>query len=429
MATEATCRREIELEIPADNVKKVTNKVTRDIAKVARIPGFRPGKAPETLIRRRFASDIEGEVVQTLVPEYLRKALDEKNILPVTDPRVDKVEFKDGEPLKFHAIYEVLPEFGLADYKDLPIQIDDVEVGDKQVDETIAEMRERGATYVPVEDRPAKDGDYVQIKLKGTPQGEGEPIQADGVLCHIGTDETLEVFTENLRGASPGETKEFEAKYPDDYPDDQLKGKAYNYTAEVEAIKEKKLPELNDEFAKDAAGEQTGVTTLEELRKRIRTDLDAAKDNRQNAQRREKILAELIKRNEFPVPESLVEGQMDVRLERSVRTLAAQGVDPRAINVDWVALRNRQRDRAVDDVKAEIILDRIATAEKIEATDEDVEKEIAHLASHSGESATALRARLTKQDALDRMKSKLRSDKTIEWLNSTARVETAAKSA
>src|SRR5579863_8077966 len=150
MATEATCRREIELEIPADNVKKVTNKVTRDIAKVARIPGFRPGKAPETLIRRRFASDIEGEVVQTLVPEYLRKALDEKNILPVTDPRVDKVEFKDGEPLKFHAIYEVLPEFGLADYKDLPIQIDDVEVGDKQVDETIAEMRERGATYVPV---------------------------------------------------------------------------------------------------------------------------------------------------------------------------------------------------------------------------------------------------------------------------------------
>ena len=429
MATEASCRREIELEIPAENVKKATNKVTRDIARIARIPGFRPGKAPETLIRRRFASDIEGEVVQTLVPEYLRKALDEKNILPVTDPRVDKVDFKDGAPLKFHAVYEVLPEFELADYKNLTIQIDGIEAGDKQIDETIAEIRERGATYVPVEGAAAKDGDYVQIKLKGTPQGEGgEPIEADNVLCHIGTEETLEVFTENLRGVSPGQTKQFEAKYPDDYPDDQLKGKTYNYTAEVQAIKEKKLPELNDEFAKDAAGEQGGIATLEELRARIRKDLEAAKDQRQSVQRRERILAELIKRNEFPVPESLVEAQMDVRLERSVRTLAAQGVDPRAVNVDWVALRNRQRDRAVDDVKAEIILDRIATAEKIEATDEDVEKEIAHLAEHSGESATSLRARLTKQDALDRMKSKLRSDKTIEWLNSTARVETAAKS-
>jgi trigger factor len=428
MTTETTCKREIELEIPADNVQKAADKVTRDIARVARIPGFRPGKAPATLIKRRFASDIEGEVVQSLVPEYLRKALDEKNILPVTDPRVDKVEFKEGEPLKFHAVYEVLPEFELADYKDLTVQIEAIDVSDRQLDETIDEMRERGSSYVPVEGRAAKDGDYVQIKLKGTPQGGGDPIEADNVLCHIGTEETLEVFTENLRGVTPGETKQFEAKYPDDYPDENLKGKSYAYTAEVEGIKEKKLPELNDEFAKDMAGEQAGITTLEELRKRIRTDLDAAKEQRQNAQRREKILAELIKRNDFPVPESLVENQMDVRLERQVRTLAAQGVDPRAINVDWVALRNRQRERAVDDVKAEIILDRIATVERIEATDEDVDKEIAHLAEHSGESVTALRARLTKQDALDRMKSKLRSDKTIEWLNSTARVETAAKS-
>lgn len=425
--TEATCKREIELEIPADNVQKAADKITRDIARVARIPGFRPGKAPATLVRRRFASDIEGEVVQSLVPEYLRKALDEKKILPVTDPQVDKVEFKEGEPLRFHAIFEVLPEFTLADYKNLEVQIDAVDVNDAQVDKTIEELRERGSTFVPIEGRAIQDGDYAQIKLHGTPHGGGDPVEADNILCHVGSEETLASFSENLRGASVGETKQFEATYPEDYPDESLKGKTYTYKIEVAGIKEKKLPELNDEFAKDAAGEGGGIATLEELRSKIRADLEAAKEQRQTAQAREKILETLIKRNEFPVPESLVEGQMDVRLERAVRTLAAQGVDPRAVNVDWVAMRRRQRDRAVDDVKAEIILDRIATEEKIETSDEELEKEIAHLAEHSGESATALRARLTKQGALDRMKSKLRSDKTIDFLYRSARVE--AKSA
>ena len=426
--TEATCRREIELEIPAENVQKAAEKVARDIARIARIPGFRPGKAPITLVRRRFAEDIEGEVVQSLVPEYLEKALDEKKLVPVTRPEVDKVEFKEGEPLKFRAIFEVLPEFELGDYKNLQVQVDEVEAGDAQVDKALEEMRERAATFVPVEGRAAKDGDSVLIKLTGTPVGGGDPVQAENVMVPLAAEETLASFTENLRGANVGETKRFEATYPEDYPDEKLKGKKYDFAAEVQGIKEKKLPELNDEFAKDAAGEQGGVTTLDELRKKIRENLEAAKDQRQKAQAHDKILEQLIKQHDFPVPETLIEGQMDTRLERVVRSLAAQGVDPRAVNVDWNSLRRQQRDRSVADVKAELLLDRIATAEKIDATDEDVEKEIAHMAEHSGESATALRARLTKQGALDRIKSKLRSEKTVDWLYSNARIETTAKS-
>jgi trigger factor len=432
--TEATCKREIELEIPAENVQKATEKVARDIARVARIPGFRPGKAPVTLIRRRFADDIQGEVVQSLVPEYLEKALDEKKLVPVTRPEVDKVEFKEGEPLKFRAVFEVLPEFELGDYKNLDVNVEAIEVGDAQVDKALDEMRDRAATFVPVEGRPAKDGDYAVIKLMGTPVAGGDPVQADSILCHIGAEETLESFTENLRGASTGETKRFRSEYPKDYPDAKLAGKTYDYAIEVLGIKEKKLPELNDEFVKDAVAgqgqgaEPSGITTLAELRQRIRQNLDAAKEQRESAQAREKILELLVKRHDFPVPEALIENQLDVRLERVVRSLVAQGVDPRAVDVDWVSLRRRQHDRAVDDVKAELLLDRIATAEKIEATDEDVEKEIAAVAERSGESATALRARLTKQGALDRMKSKLRSDKTIEWLYRTAHIETTAKS-
>src|ERR1700723_3110751 len=140
--TEATCKREIELEIPAENVTKATEKAAREIARVARIPGFRPGKAPVTLVRRRFAEDIQGEVLQSLVPEYLEKALDEKKLVPITRPEVDKVEFKEGEPLKFRAVFEVLPEFELHDYKNLEIHVDAIEVGDAQVDKTIEELRE-----------------------------------------------------------------------------------------------------------------------------------------------------------------------------------------------------------------------------------------------------------------------------------------------
>ena len=425
---EATCKREIELEIPAESVQKAAEKVARDLARVARVPGFRPGKAPASLIRRRFAEDIQGEVLQSLVPEYLEKALDEKKLVPVTRPEVDKVEFKDGAPLKFRAVFEVLPDIELGNYKSLTVEVDAIEIGDKQVDQAIEEMRERAGTFVPVEGRATKDGDYVLMKLTGTPVGGGEPVQADNILCHIGAEETLEAFSENLRGASTGETKRFRAEYPKDYPDPKLALKTYDYMAEVQGIKERKLPELNDEFVKDAGAGAGGATTLAELRKKILENLEAAREQQQGAQGRDKILGTLVMQHDFPVPEALVEQQMDVRLERVIRSLAAQGVDPRAVNIDWAALRQKQRARSTDDVKAELLLDRIATAENIDASDEDVEKEIAKLAEQSGESATSVRARLTKQGALARMKSKLRSDKTIEWLYRTARIETAAKS-
>jgi len=425
--TEETCKRELELEIPAENVKKATEKISRDLARVARIPGFRPGKAPVTLIQRRFAEEIKGEVLDSLLPDVLSQSLQEKKMIPVNQPQVDQVNFTENGPVKFRATFEVLPEFELSDYKNLEIEVDKLEIGDAEVNKAIEEIRERAATFAPVEGRAIQDGDFAQLKLIGTPEGGGEPVRAESVLCHIGSEETLESFNENLRGAKAGETKNFAAKYPDDYPDPKLGGKTYNYTVEVLGIKEKKMPELNDEFAKDVAGEKAEFATLEEMRKKVREQLDAAREAKQGEQAREKILEVLIKKHDFPVPESLIEGQMDARLERVVRSLATQGVDPRAVNVDWVSLRSRQRQRATDDVKAEILLDRVATAENIDATEEEVEKQLEAMAAASGESATSLRARLTKQGALDRMKSKLRSDKTIDWLYQQSRIQTTAR--
>jgi len=235
----------------------------------------------------------------------------------------------------------------------------------------------------------------------------------------------MDVFNENLRGANTGDHKNFDVTYPADYPDPKLQGKTYSYVVEILGIKEKKRPELTDEFAKDVSEAQT----VDELRSKVRESLEAARAQRLNEQMRERLLSTIVKSHEFPVPEALVQHQMDSRLERTVRSLASQGVDPRAVNVDWVALRSRQKDRSVEDVKAELLLDRIATAENIDVTDEDVEKEIEALAQRSGESATVVRANLTRQGALDRMKSKLRSEKTLDWLcrNSRTRTKTEEK--
>jgi trigger factor len=422
---EATCRRELDLEIPAEEVSKATEKVAKDFAKVARVPGFRPGKAPISLIKRRFANDIKGEVLQTLVPEHVEKAVAEQKLTPVSQPQVDKLEYNEGQPVKFRASFEVLPEFSLGNYKNLEIEMPEMNITDESVANTLAEMQQRAAAFAPVEGRPVQNDDFVQVKLLGTPEGGGEPLQAESVLCHVGAEETMEPFNENLRGANAGDHKTFDVDYPADYPDAKLAGKKFHYSVDVLGIKTKKLPELNDEFAKDVSDS----TSLDELKKKVHEGLEHERDHRQKELQREKIIAELVKLHDFPVPQSLVEHQMDVRLERVVRSLAQQGVDPRAVNVDWVSLRKRQEERAKDDVKAELVIDRIATEEKIDVTEEELQHELAHMAGHSGESAEAIRARLTKQGALDRMKAKLRSDKTVDWLAQNAKVKTVAASA
>jgi trigger factor len=419
---EASCRRELELEIPAEEVTKKIENVAKEFARIANVPGFRRGKAPVSLIRRKFADDIKAEVLQSLVPERVEQAVAEQKLTPVSQPQVDKLDFNEGQALKFRAVFEVLPEFELGNYKGLELEMPALEINDEDVTKTLEDMRERAATFAPVEGRAIQDGDFAQVKLLGTPEGGGDPLQADSVLCHIGAEETMEPFNANLKGANIGDHKSFDVEYPADYPDPKLAGKKYHYAVEVLGIKTKKLPELNDDFAKDVSD----ATTLEELKKKVREGLEHQRDHKHKELLHEKVLAEIVKLHDFPVPESLVQHQMDVRLERVVRSLAAQGVDPRAVNVDWVTLRKRQEDRAKDDVKAELIVDRIASAESIDVTEEEVTHELEHMASHSGESAEAIRARLTKQGTLDRMKAKLRSDKTLDWLAQNAKVKTVA---
>ncbi len=420
-----SCRRQLEIEIPADVVSREAAAVAQKFARIARVPGFRPGKAPVNIIRQRYADDIRSEVLQSLVPDYIDQEMKKQNLEPVTRPSVEKLEFEEGKPLRFQAVFEVLPEFELKEYKGLEVTIEPLRLTDEDVKRAITDLRERHATYTVIEGRPLADGDHAVLSLVGMQTkpavSKAEPFRTEDALCHIGAEETLEEFTRQLRGASVDEERHFEVSYPEDYPDERLRGKTIAYHVRVKAIKQKQLPELNDEFAKDI-GE---FSSLEELEKKVRADMEAARARREREMAKDKLLEALVAAHDFPVPEALVERQMDVRLERAARSLIAQGVDPRSVNVDWANLRRRQQEAALTEVKAGLILDRVADQENLEVSEEELNRELEDLARRSGESTSALRARLTKEGALDRITSRLRNEKALDRIYESARIRSA----
>lgn len=410
-----TTKREIQVEVPADEVGRATESLIQKYQKVARLPGFRRGHVPASIIRQRFSQDITSEVVEELVPRHFRQEAEKQGLIPVSQPRVSDLHIHEGEPLRFKASFEVMPLITVEGYRELRAEKPEITVTEQEVDQTLDSLREQHATFTPVEGRPLADGDFAQISLDGRPkEGEGKPVHMDEILVEIGGKNTMQEFNENLRGASAGDEKTFEVAYPKDYSDQRLAGHTFTYAVKIHSIKQKSLPELNDDFAKELGAEFTGI---EDVRTRIREGTEAEKKQRAEHDAKEKLVAELVSRHDFPVPEALVEHQIDVRLERGLRALAAQGMRPEDMKkVDLNRLRAGQREQAIQEVKASVLLDKIADAEKIEVGDEEVNREIEALARQSKQTAEAIRARLTRDGALDRIKSRIRNEKTLNFL-------------
>jgi trigger factor len=410
-----TTKREIQVEVPADEVGRATESLIQKYQKVARLPGFRRGHVPASIIRQRFSQDITSEVVEELVPRHFRQEAEKQGLIPVSQPRVSDLHIHEGEPLRFKASFEVMPLITVEGYRELRAEKPEITVTEQEVDQTLDSLREQHATFTPVEGRPLADGDFAQISLDGQPkEGEGKPVHMDEILVEIGGKNTMQEFNDNLRGASAGDEKTFEVAYPKDYSDQRLAGHTFTYAVKIHSIKQKSLPELNDEFAKELGAEFTGI---EDVRTRIREGTEAEKKQRAEHDAKEKLVAELVKRNDFPVPEALVEHQIDVRLERGLRALAAQGMRAEDMKkVDLNRLRAGQREQAIQEVKASVLLDKIADTERIEVGDEEVNREIEALAQQSKQTPEAIRARLTRDGALDRIKSRIRNEKTLNFL-------------
>lgn len=412
--TKDSCKREIEVEIPADVVARETETLVQKYQKMARLPGFRRGHVPSSIIRQRFAEDLRSETVEALVPKYFRQEAEKQGLHPVSQPRISDLHIHEGEPLRFKASFEVMPEIEISGYKEVRAEKPEITVSDDEVNEALNSLREQHATFTSVEGRALQDHDFAQVSLQGTPKDPGgKPVNMDDILVEIGGSNTMPEFTENLRGASAGDQKTFEVHYPEDFSDQRLAGKTFTYTVNVKSIKQKNLPELNDDFAKEL-GE---FATIEELKARIRESLLSDKQRTAEREAKDKLMDELVKRNPFPVPDALVDRQIDLRLERGLRALAAQGMRTEDMKkMDFARLRAGQRDNALQDVKAALILDRIADEEKIEVEEQEVNKEIEALASQSKQTPEAIRARLTRDGALDRIRNRIRNEKTLDFL-------------
>jgi trigger factor len=424
--TTSSSKREIEVEVPAQAVTQETEALIQKYQKLARLPGFRRGHVPGSVIRMRFGEEIKSEVVDALVPRYFRQETEKQGLVPVSQPRITDLHIHDGEPLRFKASFEVLPAITVEGYKELRADKPAIAITDEEVEQTLTGLQEQRATFTSIEGRPLADGDFAQVSLDGEPKDEGKPndegkpkdgavkpVHMDEILVEVAGKTTMPEFTENLRGASAGDERTFDVLYPQDFSDQRLAGKTFTYTVKVQAIKQKSLPELNDEFAKEL-GE---FSTLDDVRKQLRENMAAERQHEAEHQAKEKLVSELIKRNEFDIPEALVERQIDLRLERGLRALAAQGMKTEDIKkMDVNRLRAGQREQAVQEVKASLLLNQIAEEEKIEVSDHEIDREVDALAKQSKQPPEAIRTRLTQEGVLDRIRNRIRNEKTLDFL-------------
>lgn len=416
--------REIEVEVGADEVSKSFKAVVKRYQKLARIPGFRAGKVPESLVRSKFAKEVRQEVLESLVSERFRKSIDEQKLRPVSEPQLLDLQLFDGQPLKFKAAFEVAPEIEITGYDSVHVTRPDVALTSEEFDAELSRVLDSHATVEPVEeDRALVDGDWAEIQFRGevkdlaqTVTADGvenastaEPITGEDVLIEVGGKNTLAAFNDALRGSKPGQELKFEVDYPADFGEKRLAGQTVSYDVTVKSIKHKSYPERDAEFAKQLGNYESWDDFETKLR-------EHASDRKKNALEngvKDKMLGELIERFHFPVPEAFVQQQIEARLDRGLRALAQQGMSVEDMRkLDFVRLREAQRDQAVNEVKVSMILDRIAEIEGVAVSDDDFDRELLMLSIQSREPLEALRERLSKDGGLDRIREQMRREKT-----------------
>jgi trigger factor len=433
------CTREVEVEVSTDEVARSFQSITKRYQKMARIPGFRSGKVPQSLVRSRFAQQIRQDVVEALIPGQFRTAIAERNLQPVSQPQVTTLDLEEGKPLHFKALFEVVPEFSIEGYDQVKVDKPDVALTEAEFEAELDRIRDSRSTMEPVvEERPLADGDFAEISFTGkvqgaessestaassepttesseptaesaesTPEGtaESQPITGKDVLIEVGGKNTIDSFNAALRGAKPGQQLEFQVSYPEDFGERNLAGKTIAYDVEVKNIKKKIQPELNDEFAKELGPYESFAEFSDKLREHLAND----KQRRLENETKSRLVDALAARYSFPVPESLVQQQIDTRLDRGLRALAAQGMRTEDMRkLDFDRLRAAQRDAASAEVKGSILLDRIADAENVEVPEQEVERELQAIALDSQEPLDGLRKRLTENGGLAKIREQLR---------------------
>lgn len=426
-------RKEIKIEIEPEAVRESYDRISDQYAKQAKVPGFRPGHAPRAVVRTRFKSEIRSEVLRELVPEAINEAIVKHELTTLGEPDVqlDNTEAleKFGEaPISVTVNVEVLPKVELQDYKGIEAVRQTRTITDENVDEMLEALRETSAAMQPVEDRGAELGDTVTINVEGNflndgtegaDEPEAEPIKADDVEVTLGGKGVQQEFTDNLVGVKADDQKTFVVDYPDDFSSKGLAGKKVEYTATVTAVRVKELPEVDDEWAKSLSEDFDSVATL---RGKIREDLEKRAGQEADHRLRAALMRKLLETHPFEVPQSMVDHQVDYRLETAVRDMIGRGIDPRAQEINWEGAREELKGQAEEDVRGSLLLDRIGEEEKIDVSNDEIEAEIRAIAEGSKQPIEQVRSVLTKDGGERSIANRLRNRKALDLLVENARV-------
>ncbi len=412
-----SCKRNLAVEVPADEVNQEIDKIARDYAHKAKVPGFRPGKVPLTIIRQRFGSELRQEATQKIIERTWRDALEEHNFRPLEQPVVQEVDAKPGQPLKFTVTFEVLPHLEVKDYKGVETKLPSSEMTEEKVNQALENLREQRAEFVPVDGEEAGDGHYLTLTVDGQFDGEGKPIHEEDVTLIVGHAQTNAEFSNNLRGTRAGETRAFEISYPENHHRKQFAGKKVQYTVLVKDIKEKHLPELGDDFAKDLGSE-----SLEALQLKVREELVTQAKKNAEKKAREALLDSIVERQTIEIPDCMVQNELEAYIGRFTNSLTYQGIDVNQASIDWKKMLDEERPHAEQTVRRSILLDAIARQEGIEVTNEEIESELQKLAEGTNKSAAAWRAQLEKEDHIQGFEQHLRRNKALDFIYRNANI-------
>lgn len=416
-------RKSLTVEIPRDEVDAAIDRLTREYGKSAKLPGFRPGKVPPKVVRQRFRSQILHDVAHTLIPKAVDAALGERGVEPVDTPDIRDVVVEEGKALTFTAAFDVLPPFDPGDFGSIQLRRAKVDLDEAAVPQALERLRERAARFEPVElDAAAADGHTLILDLERTAvPKDGAPGETDHhqqVSIEMGGQANPPGFDAAVAGMTSGETRSFTLTYPDDYAVAELAGGQVSYTVTLKEIRQRVVPALDDEFAKDLGD----FASLDALRDRVREDLVAEAREAAERELRADMLKQLATRLPFAVPDSLIDREVDRRVEEFARRLMEQRIDPRTTNIDWASFREGQKAPATEAVGSALVLDEVARREQITVSEAELETELDRYAQQTGRTPAAVRAQLERDGGVSRLQAGIRREKAVAFVLRQAQV-------
>jgi trigger factor len=425
---ESPTRTTLEIEIPAEEVEKAYAAVTRAYARRASIPGFRKGKAPTTVVQKRFGDEIKGDVLESLLPDAVASAVGERRLSVLGRPHIEDLQWEPPGPIRFSARLDLKPEVDPGDYRSIPVEDEPVEPAEDEVTKVVERIRETHAEFHPIEGRPAAPGDFAVADIAGSfveilaPGQNPRTFRDEKLMLEVGHPDSMPEINDALRGAAPGETRRFRKSFPEDFPNEQFRGKTVDYELTLVALKEKRLPAMDDEFAKAVSEGDTVETLRDKVRARLRREKEA--DRRRKFRRA--ILDVLVSRREIAVPEVLLESETVSALRDYARYLASAGADPQ--KEDWEKLRSEARPGAERRVREYLLLDAIAEREGLQVADSELDVEIRRAAAERGVEPVTLREQMAKVGGIDALRDEMRLAKAVDLLIASAKVLPSAES-